>query len=32
MLHEKELGLHKMIDTNIAKDLIEELRGENYKE
>lgn len=29
MLHEKELGLHLMIDTNIAKDLIVELRGSN---
>lgn len=27
-----KLGLHLMSDTNIAKDLIEELRGENYKE
>ena len=32
MLHEKELGLHLMIDTNIAKDLIEELRGSNNLE
>ena len=29
MFHKKELGLHLMIDTNIAQDLIVELRGSN---
>lgn len=29
MFHEKELGLHLMIDTNIAQDLIVELKGSN---